>query len=431
MTHLLVSAYAVNPYKGSEDGTGWNWVCQMAKTQLVTVVTRKNNRTAIEKYLRENEVPLASNLTFLYYDLPYMLRFWKKGERGAMLYFYLWQLFLPLFVWKIRHRFHHVHHLNFHNNWTPTFLWILGKPLIWGPIGHHDKIPTVFLKKYGPKAWVKDRTTWLIKMLFWHFDPFLHIALAKTDTLLIVNSSEKKIHWRYKHKMIVIPAVAASEPTRSAISKMGFNVLSVGRFVPLKGFDVAIKAFALFYSSLPLANRGMAKLTLVGKGPEKQKLERLAKEEGIEHAIHWVEWVDKTEMQRIYQNADLFLFPSHEGAGMVIPEALSYGLPVICFANHGPGELTNESCSFQIPYGPYEKSIEAFAHCLSLLYRHPIIRAQMSQAAVLKWHEDLTWNSKGELLKQIYNKRTTKPHETREVANSSKQTISTFIETEF
>ena len=45
----------------------------------------------------------------------------------------------------------------------------------------------------------------------------------------------------------------------------------------------------------------------------------------------------------IFQNGVAFLFPSHEGAGMVVTEALSFGLPVICLDNAGPGELIDSS----------------------------------------------------------------------------------------
>jgi hypothetical protein len=40
---ILVSAYACEPYKGSEQGVGWNWVLELSKTKDVWVITRSNN----------------------------------------------------------------------------------------------------------------------------------------------------------------------------------------------------------------------------------------------------------------------------------------------------------------------------------------------------------------------------------------------------
>jgi len=40
-----------------------------------------------------------------------------------------------------------VHNINFHNDWTPSYLHQLNKPFVWGPIGHHSKIPRQYLEK--------------------------------------------------------------------------------------------------------------------------------------------------------------------------------------------------------------------------------------------------------------------------------------------
>ena len=45
---VLISAYACEPGKGSEPEVGWQWALQMARHHDVTVLTRANNRQAIE-----------------------------------------------------------------------------------------------------------------------------------------------------------------------------------------------------------------------------------------------------------------------------------------------------------------------------------------------------------------------------------------------
>ena len=144
MRRILATTYAVNPYKGSENGMGWNFLLQIASHQEVIAITRRNNREDIERYMQEFPDERYERMTFLYFDLPYWMRFWKKGGRGAMLYYYLWQLYLPFWVLTQKVSYDIVHNVNFHNDWTPTLLWILGKPLVWGPVGHHSKIPKAF-----------------------------------------------------------------------------------------------------------------------------------------------------------------------------------------------------------------------------------------------------------------------------------------------
>jgi len=71
MKKILASAYAINPYKGSEDGMGWNFVLQIAKYNQVIAITRENNRPHIEKYIAENPNALYQQIQFLYFDPPF------------------------------------------------------------------------------------------------------------------------------------------------------------------------------------------------------------------------------------------------------------------------------------------------------------------------------------------------------------------------
>ena len=65
MRTILISAYGCEPLKGSEQGVGWNWILQMAKNNILHVITRANNQSAIESHLPDN---LSENITFHYYD---------------------------------------------------------------------------------------------------------------------------------------------------------------------------------------------------------------------------------------------------------------------------------------------------------------------------------------------------------------------------
>ena len=56
MKTIIATAYAINPYKGSEDGMGWNFTLQIARFNKVIVITRENNRGYIEKYISENHI---------------------------------------------------------------------------------------------------------------------------------------------------------------------------------------------------------------------------------------------------------------------------------------------------------------------------------------------------------------------------------------
>ncbi len=407
MKNVLITAYAVNPYKGSEDGTGWNISRELAKDNKLSIVTRKNNRAEIERYLAENNDPLHKNMAFYYYDLPWWMMFWKKriGERGYVLYFYLWQLFLPLFVKSKGIKFDLSHAVNFHSDSHPQFLWTLGKPVFWGPIGHHPPVPSNYLNPiYGRKNWFKDRLYNAVKFTMRNFDPFYYISKWTAKRIFVINSGVNNAVGANKSKIIVMPAVAntSKREISPTLNTNKFNVLAVGRFVYMKGFDVTIAAFANFYHTLNKDAQKNVQLTLVGKGEELARMKRLIQEKNISNAVEIIHWVEKKKMAQIYASSSLFCFGSHEGAGMVIPEALSYGLPVVCFDNYGPGELCDDSCAIKIPYGNYNNSIFQFSQALHTLYTNKKKYNQFSIAATHYAKANFHWAKKATTINEAY-----------------------------
>lgn len=402
---ILATCYAVNPYKGSEDGMGWNFVNQIARFNKVIAITRENNQPAIEKFMAENPNELYKNITFLYFDLPYWMRFWKKGGRGAMLYYYMWQRGIVSFIKKQNLNFDIAHNVNFHNDWTPSFLYKLEKPMVWGPIGHHPIIPNQYLKPYSIKYLIIDRATWLVKKMFWNLSFSLKKTVKNADHILCMNTGVPSVLEFKNQSFSIQPSVATEDFFDGEITKKeGFKVISVGRFVPLKGFDLTLNSFIKFLYSLSISERENCRLTLVGTGPEKEFYQKIIAENKVEKYVEIIEWIDRKELMKLYEKASVFLFPSHEGAGMVVAEAMSFGLPVVCLNNEGPGEFVTTNCGFAVPQLDYNNTVSELKDSLQKLYFDKELLYKMSLGARKQFEEKFTWNSRGEHLKNIYKK---------------------------
>ena len=402
MKTILATAYAVNPYKGSEDGMGWNALYQIARFQKVIAITRENNQTNIEKFMKENPDPVFERMQFLYFDLPKWARFWKRKNKGALFYFWMWQRAIPGFVKNQNIQFDIAHNLNFHNDWTPSFLHRLKVPFVWGPIGHHPRIPSQYLQPYHRFNQWKDSVIWIIKKAFWQFSPGLRATINKADHILCMNNSVPKVIDLSNKKYSIIPSVATEDYGYEKSNKGNkFQLISAGRLVPLKGFDLSINAFADFLST-DLERKNNSELLIIGSGPEKTYLQQLSRDRKIETNVRFIDWMERKSLIELYKTSSIFIFPSHEGAGMVVAEALSFGLPVICLKNAGPGEFINDDCGFAILQQDYKNTIIDLSKAITVLYKSPQLLEKMSQSARDRFKKHFDWNRRGEQLKKIY-----------------------------
>lgn len=105
-----------------------------------------------------------------------------------------------------------------------------------------------------------------------------------------------------------------------------FVVLGMGRFVKRKGFDTLLRA---------IAKMSGAYLWLLGDGPERENLQALAKELGVEERVRFPGW--QTNAYAYLAAADAFAITSlHEPLGNVCFEGWGAGVPTVSSRAEGP-----------------------------------------------------------------------------------------------
>lgn len=130
-----------------------------------------------------------------------------------------------------------------------------------------------------------------------------------------------------KHKEVPRPEWAAD-----ALSKP--VIVGAGRLAAEKGFDMLLEAFALVF------RRGVsAHLVIAGEGPDRQALERKARELGVKDNVWFPGWIE--DIGWLLEAAGVFVLSSrYEGFGLVLAEALAAGAPVVAFdCPSGPTEI--------------------------------------------------------------------------------------------
>jgi len=197
-------------------------------------------------------------------------------------------------------------------------------------------------------------------ILHWHSDvlqkgilglllrPLEYFALKLSATIIITSkdyglSSSALRH--FSEKMTVIPLGIRLEDgpiSKSHESQLDLNlsefigsrklVLSVGRLVSYKGHDVLIKSFSGISDD--------ACLVIVGTGVLQRELQELVEELQLEKSVCLAGKVSTVQLEALYQRASLFCLASRnrsEAFGVVLLEAMKYGLPVVATRIQGSG----------------------------------------------------------------------------------------------
>jgi glycosyltransferase involved in cell wall biosynthesis len=150
-------------------------------------------------------------------------------------------------------------------------------------------------------------------------------------------------------------------------------VLSLGRFIRKKGFDILLNAFA----RLPRAIGGRAvHLVVAGDGELREELRRHSSELGIGDRVSWPGW--QTDPDPYYDMADLVVFPSRlEPHGNIIKETWSHRKALVSTETAGASELLSDgSTGLLVP----KEDPEALAHSMHLVLRDDGLREKLASA---------------------------------------------------
>jgi rhamnosyl/mannosyltransferase len=177
------------------------------------------------------------------------------------------------------------------------------------------------------------------------FRPFEQLLYHRADALLSDSPGYQDgspLLSRFAIKVSVLPPGIDLEPylapqTAALVHAQRYRQdhgqplwLSVGRVVYYKGLHNAVRALA----------RVPGRLLVIGEGPARPGLQRLAAAEGVTDRIIWRGHVGENELIGAYHAATALWFPSNarsEGFGLVQVEAMASGCPVINAAIPGSG----------------------------------------------------------------------------------------------
>ncbi len=189
---------------------------------------------------------------------------------------------------------------------------------------------------------------------------------------------------------------SVTPPARGATN----DLLAVGRMIERKGYDDLIRALALIPRDLNV------RLTMVGEGLERPRLEALCRELGVAERVTWLSGIPDAELARLYDTCNVFVHPSivdrtgdTESVGTVLMEAMSHARPIVATNVGGiPDVIRDGETGLLVP----EKNPQALADAIARVLCDDALAQRLGAAARESIQARIDWDKSVDDIVRIY-----------------------------
>jgi glycosyltransferase involved in cell wall biosynthesis len=270
-------------------------------------------------------------------------------------------------------------------------------PFVIGPVNGGLPYVQGFSQADNEKQWISG-----LRGLY-RLMPFARSTYRDAAAIIAASSQTYAEFAQYRSKLFFVPEPGiarslCSDNPRNPRPGAKLELIFVGGLIPCKACDLALRATA------PLCRAGLARLTVLGDGPERNRLEQLAKSLGIEKDVSFRGWVSHTEVLERLRSADALVFPSVRdfGAGVVFEALASGAVPVVADFG-GPGDIVHPGVGYKVPLTNESDFVAQMEKILTDLAHDRDHLDQLRRQGMAYARERLTWDAKAQDTTRVLN----------------------------
>jgi glycosyltransferase involved in cell wall biosynthesis len=277
----------------------------------------------------------------------------------------------------------------------PFFVRNCSVPFIIGPINGGLPWPKGFSQADNQKAWIDNLRN------VYRFLPFARSTYRRAAAIIAGSSQTYTEFAGYREKLFFVPENGLTRSLCSGVPESRedngkLELIFVGNLVPYKACDLALRA------AVSLLRRGLAHFTVVGDGPERNRLEQLAKSLGIAEDVSFCGMLTHTEAMQRLRSADVLVFPSvREFGGGVVFEALAVGAVPLVADFGGPGDTIYPEVGCKVSLTDENDMVSQMEVILANLSHDRKLLDRLRQQGMSYARECLTWDAKAQIVTRI------------------------------
>lgn len=371
---MIIIAYDLNPYIGSEAGVSFIWSQILSKEYHLTIFTQSIHKADLEAF--------GTDLNINYIErTPYLSKFLTR--------FHLYNIDYSLFIGKVRKAIESHAEIDIKNS-VIHFMSPFGihsysdlardlkAPYIVGPAGGYLLMPKGF-EAYRKLPMILKEFFYgrLLKNKNWnrYFENAKAIVcgtdlVAKHLPMLAQNNVS-----------IIYDSVVDTEYFKpEGIEREGSDQITIvftGRLVLYKGVFLLLEAFERISRVYPNVT-----LIYAGEGHERTSLERYVREYNLTDRVIFTGRIDRNQLKTLLLNSDIYCLPTlKDPGGNAILEAMACGLPVISTNYGGPAYSVAENCGVLIDPISIDDYVLQLSEALIKLIKDENLRKKLGENA--------------------------------------------------
>ena len=388
--NVLVHACYINPNKGSEFSVSWNYVLEMSKNNHLYVLVGSTTEDLGDYSALQNvSIP---NVDFIFPDTGQAFKIVNRMYHSFLHFAGAWTRYIAYYFWNkhiyrtlerdksLLSKIDIIHFLSPVGWHEIGYLYKLGKPCIWGPVGGFTNCRSEFYKHYtngGRKIVLKNLSNSFSALTSQHLKKAMKsydLVIANTsDTLRFIQKHYKTQNLEYFPENSM--RITDNEIKNEAYIEKKYDNLPENKIE-------CIWCGSLFDGKMPLMlldivsqvkDKNKIHINMVGGGYLEERIRLEIERRNLSENITICGQLPREQVRVYFEKAHLHILTSaYEANTTVMFEAMEECVPSIVFDHFGMADLVKDSVTGRkIPVADYETMCRLFAKALDEVCEKP------------------------------------------------------------
>ena len=301
---------------------------------------------------------------------------------GSTIQYFLWQWDAAVRAMQLNRDYDLdvLHHVSYGTLLGGSFLWRVGKPFVFGPVGGGQTAPKGFEVYFG-KFWTSEALRSFTVKYLWPLD-WPALMTARAAAVVLASNPEtatlaRRMGAQRVENMLsvclldeMIPEAPPSRELRESV-----RLLWVGRMLGRKAMQLTVEAVDLVSKEMHV------ELEMIGGGPLESEFARWLGDTERTHPVLLRGTLSWQSVQEAYDDADVFVLTSlRDTDGVQLLEAMAHALPIVTLDHQGAAELVPSDAGIKVPVTTPAATARSIAQALEKLGASADLRETMGAA---------------------------------------------------